>query len=235
MKYLTLFLIIIFNLISAPADYIDYSAINVFNAYVNDGSTSLDFSEIKPHLNDLTLYSCRGSSLDVVYLASDDAGLSKNVYLKKLVAFSDYVQAPIAKSYLPNVEYYKLFLGVPLYDFDYLHRSLPSLKTVDISSALDPSFRERLAIRLENISKLSLLENLTINSYEKEWPIHAFTDEELIALSKMHNLKKLNLEITYFNEFEKHKFDSEQRKLLATFLPNTQINIHFNCHYPSDD
>lgn len=212
-------------------------------AYVNDGFSSLDFSKIYPKLNRLELFDRKVTSWEpkekLEYLAQDDAGLSKNINLKVIYAWNDYCQIPISLSYLPSVESFQNFLNGPYHDFDYLSQSLPSLKTLIYSAALEypkgTSFREKLPIRLNNISKLELLENLTIDTNSDQWGSRTFTDQELEALSKMHRLKNFTLKITYYNKFEKPAFDKETLQILRNLLPNTKVKIDFYLHLPQDD
>lgn len=246
MKYFTILIVLIGNLIAE--DWVVYKEgdhwfvnlvyKNCITAYVNDGFSSLDFSEINPNLNRLELMDRKSNwelQPKLEYLAKDDAGLSKNTRLKEIYVWSDHSQIPVSLSYLPSVERYENFLFAPYHDFDYLSKSLPSLKTLYYTGSLDSSFREKLHIRLENINKLTLLENLTLHTYASQWGDKTFTDEELLALSKMHSLKNFTLEITYSDPFENRAFDNEKLQTLKSLLPNTKIKIDFRRIYPSED
>lgn len=231
-----------------------YATEESIEATIGDGlSFGLDFSEYLPNLVQLALFPHSWNWSDI-YLAKDDAGLHKNVNLKKLEVAGMHPQIPISLSYLPSVEHYKVFSyssegDVAVRNLNYLSRVLPSLKTLELYfERLSSSIRrETFPMLFENISKLELLEDLYIDTRVQEWGISyiyyiydterdlyivpvlgilTFTDQEIEVLSKMSSLKNLCINILSTSKKVKMQFDPEKLQLLRELLPNTNIEIN---------
>ena len=205
---------------------------------VDDGLVNLDFSEEYPNLSKIELRDESHFDLDhpekPLYLAKEDAGLGKNVNLKEIFIDHVYAQTPVSLSYLPSVEHYHLWWGIGLHDFDYLSQALPNLKTLSLGLFDYDKNRVKRAIQLENISKLERLENLNFSTSTPHWgPTLSFSDKEIEALSKMHKLKNITIEIRK----ERHEnvfFDPEVLQTLKYLLPNLKIKIIIYIYYPPD-
>jgi hypothetical protein len=201
------------------------------DAYVGNGLSSLDFSTVYPKLKGLNLYTIPDNvNSSFQYLASDDAGLGKNVSLKQIFVWDKCSQTPVSLSYLPSVEDYEAY-GEILDDFDYLSRAMPSLKTLIFKVKCGLFAKEELPM-LENISKLEFLENLVIKIDSSAEGAFAFTDQEINALSRMDHLKNLTVNIMSYTK--KKEVDRGKLQMLRDLLPNTRVEVNIKNLIPEN-
>lgn len=183
---------------------------------------SLDFSDTNGRLNQITLV---GSQY---YSGKSNLGIEENTNLKTIIVNHPPAETIIRLSYLPGVETYALY-NISTYNFDYLPKSLPFLKTLQFTINCGVP----LEGIIEDVSKLEHLENLVIvpsnyyysHGFKRIFERFSFTDQEMEALSKLYRLKRLIIHVMDVDIFENIEFDMDQLEILQKLLPHTQIIV----------